>query len=363
MFSIRRVLPMFVLVAWFAVVCVAQEAPQLTPAQIADVEKAISSFMTVQHAPSVSVAIVKDGKIAWTGAYGFSDLENFVPATTATMYRLASISKPITATAVMQLVQDGKIDLDAPAQKYCPAYPQKQWTITTRELLGHLAGVRHYKDPEETKSTHHYTSIVDSLDFFKSDPLELEPGTKFHYSTFGFSILGCEVEGASGMSYMDYLQKNIFRPADMEHIRSDDSYAIIPGRARGYRKTESGEVVNTYLADTSNKIPGGGLISTPTDLVDFAIATMNARLLAKPTEAEMWTPQKTRDGKSTPYGLGWGIGELKGKKKVAHSGGQPGTSTNLAMLPDSDVAVAVMCNMEDVPATELADRILEVVGY
>ena len=117
----------------------------------------------------------------------------------------------------MQLVQAGKIDLDAPAQKYCPAYPQKQWTITTRELLGHLAGVRHYKIPmRKTKAQGITIRLVDSLDFFKSEPLDLEPGTKFQYSTFGFSILGCEVEGASGMNYMDYLQQNIFQPAAMD---------------------------------------------------------------------------------------------------------------------------------------------------
>ncbi len=363
MLRTRRVLLLLVLVLSSFPLCAGQETSQLTPAQVGDIEKAITAFMSQEHAPSISVAIVKDGKLAWTGAYGFSDLENFVPAKTSTMYRLASISKPITATAIMQLVQAGKIDLDAPAQKYCPAYPQKQWTITTRELLGHLAGVRHYKSPMKKAAAHGIsTSIVDSLDFFKSEPLDLEPGTKFQYSTFGFSILGCEVEGASGMTYMDYLQRNIFQPAGMKHIRSDDAYAIIPNRTRGYRKTESGEVVNAYLADTSNKIPGGGLISTATDLADFAIATMHAALVTKATEQQMWTPQKTRDGKSTTYGLGWGIGEMKGKKEIAHSGGQPGTSTNLVMLPELDVAVAVMCNMEDAHADVLANKLLEQVA-
>jgi len=211
-----RVLLLLISIASWLTICVGQPPPQLTPAQIGDMEKTITAFMTENHAPSVSIAVVKDGKLAWTGAYGFSDLENFVPAKTSTMYRLASISKPITATAILQLVQAGKIDLDAPAQKYCPAYPPKGQTITTRELLGHLAGVRHYKNSEELNSRRHYTSMVDSLDFFKSDPLDLEPGTKFHYSTFGFSILGCEVEGASGMGFMDYLQERDRRRR--EHI-------------------------------------------------------------------------------------------------------------------------------------------------
>jgi serine beta-lactamase-like protein LACTB len=355
----QRVLLLCISIASWLTVCVGQKPRQLTPVQILDMKKTITAFMTETHAPSVSVAVLKDGQLAWSAAFGFSDLENLVPAKTSTMYRLASISKPITATAVLQLVQAGKIDLDAPAQKYCPAYPSKGQILTTRELLGHLAGVRHYKNPEEEKSTHHYTSLVDSLDFFKADPLDFEPGSNFEYSTFGFSILGCEVEGASAMGYMDYLQRNIFQPAGMEHIRADDSYAIIPNRARGYRKSETGDVVNAYLADTSNKIPGGGLISTPTDLADFAMATMRGTLVTRASQELMWTSQQTRAGKATGYGMGWGIGDWKGERKIAHSGGQPGTSTDLVMLPEHDFAVAVMCNLEDAKASALADKILE----
>lgn len=347
-----------VLLLLAASAALAQNPSPLSPAQISDVEKAVNTFMTQEHAPSVSVAIVKDGKLAWTGAYGFSDLENSVPAKTSTMYRLASISKPITATAVMQLAEVGKLDLDAPIQKYCPAYPAKQWPITARELLGHLAGVRHYKQPDEWMSTHHYASITDSLDFFKVDPLDFEPKTKYQYSTFGFSILGCAVEGASGMKFMDYLQEKVFRPAGMEHIQTDDTFAIIPNRARGYRKTEKGEVVNTWLADTSNKIPGGGMISTATDLANFAIATMHATLVSQPTLEKVWTSQTTRDGKKTGSGLDWGLGELKGHKEVSHSGAQPGTSTDLVMLPEMNTAVVVMVNMDGLPASELADKIL-----
>lgn len=353
-----RIVNLIFLFLFTAATAIAQDS-SLSPAQISDVEKVVAAFMAQQHAPSVSVAIVKDGKLAWTGAYGFADLENSVPAKPSTMYRLASISKPITATAVMQLADAGKLDLDAPIQKYCPAYPEKQWPITARELLGHLAGVRHYKQDDEWRSTRHYESITESLDFFKADPLDFEPGTKFQYSTFGFSILGCAVEGASGMKFMDYLQEKIFRPAGMEHIQVDDTFAIIPNRARGYRKTETGEVVNTYLADTSNKIPGGGMISTATDLADFAIATMHAKLVSQATLEKMWAAQTTSDGKKTGSGLDWGLGEIKGHKEVSHSGAQPGTSTDLIMLPELNVAVVVMVNMDGVPASQLAETILQ----
>jgi len=353
-----RIVNLFLLIFLTASIGSAQDS-SLAPSQSSAVEKDITAFMSQEHAPSVSVAIVRDGKLAWTGAYGFSDLENSVPAKTSTMYRLASISKPITATAVMQLADAGKLDLDAPIQKYCPAFPEKQSPITARELLGHLAGVRHYKHPEESWSTTHYASVSESLDFFKAEPLDFEPGTKYQYSTFGFSILGCEVEGASGMKFMDYLKQKVFIPAGMEHIQADDTFGLIPNRARGYRKTEDGTVTNTYLADTSNKIPGGGMISTATDLADFAIATMHAKLLPQATLEKMWTPQTLRDGRKTGSGLDWGLGEIKNHKKVSHSGAQPGTSTDLILVPDLNAAVVVMINMDGVPASQLADKILE----
>jgi serine beta-lactamase-like protein LACTB, mitochondrial len=353
-----RLLNFFLVLSVTSGAAVAQDS-SLAPSQIDTLNQAITAFLAEQHAPGVSVAIVKDGKLAWTGAYGFSDLENSVPAKTSTMYRLASISKPITATAVMQLAEAGKLDLDAPIQKYCPAYPEKQWPISARELLGHLAGVRHYKQGDEWRSTRHYSSITESLDFFKADPLEHEPGTKYQYSTFGFSLLGCAVEGASGMKFMDYLQEKVFRPAAMEHIQTDDTFTLIPNRARGYRKTEKGEVVNTWLADTSNKIPGGGMIATATDLADFAIATMHATLVSRATLEKMWSPQTMRDGQKTGSGLDWEIGELRGHRSVSHSGGQPGTSTDLILLPQINAAVAVMVNMDEVPASALAETILK----
>ncbi len=122
--------------------------------------------------------------------------------------------------------------------------------------------------------------------------------------------------------------------------------------------TEKGEVVNAYLADTSNKIPGGGMISTATDLANFAIATMHATLVSRATLEKMWTPQTMRDGKKTGSGLDWGLAELKGHKEVSHSGAQPGTSTDLAMLPELNIAVVVMVNMNGLPATDLAEKIL-----
>ena len=153
--------------------------------------------MAKQNIPGFSAAVVVDNQLRWSQGYGLAEMENSVPATPTTTYRIASVSKPITAVAAMQLVERGKLDLDTPIQKYCPAYPEKPWKITARHLLGHLSGIRHYKTDENFNSTRHFASVMESLDAFKTDPLLQEPGTKFT-TRLRYVVLFCVVEGASG---------------------------------------------------------------------------------------------------------------------------------------------------------------------
>ena len=164
-----------------------------------EIEKAVSAFMSAHSVPGISIAIVQGGQPVWSSGFGLSDLEDSAPATSSTLYRLGSISKPITAVAILQLYERSKLDLDAPVQKYCPAFAQKDAPITSRQLLGHLSGIRHYnKDgkgyvPED--SARHFASMEESLQLFASDPLVSKPGTQFHYSTYGYTLLGCVLEG------------------------------------------------------------------------------------------------------------------------------------------------------------------------
>jgi serine beta-lactamase-like protein LACTB, mitochondrial len=338
----------------------AQTTAQLPADKVEKIEKAISAEMSRQNIPGLSVAIVTDRKLRWSNGYGLADLENNVPAKSATVYRLGSISKSITAIAVMQLAERGKLDLDAPIQKYCPAFPQKQWPITARQLLGHLAGVRHYKSEAEFLSTRHYNSVVEGMDMFKEDPLLHEPGTKYSYTTHGYSILGCAVEGASGMKFADYVIANIFKPAGMDTMRVDDVFEIIPNRAQGYYKNQSGQLRNSTLADTSYKIPGGGFCSTVMDLARFAIAVQTAALVKQETLGQMWTRQKTLDGKETSYGLGWGLSERGGLREVQHGGAQQRVTTNLYMIPEKGLAVVLMVNIEGASLNALSRQIADI---
>lgn len=360
-YSVRRVAPLLVILALMAVSAQAQQTAGLPADKLDKIEKAISAQMSRLGIPGLSVAVVMDHKLRWSNGYGLADVENYVPAKATTAYRLGSISKPITAAAVMQLVERGKLDLDAPIQKYCPAFPAKQWPVTARMLLGHLAGVRHYKNDAEYGSTRHYNGVVEGLEMFKDDPLLFEPGTKYSYTTHGFAVLGCAVEGASGMSFEDYERENVFKPATMNRIRVDNVTDIIPNRAQGYQKTQTGELRNSGLADTSYKVPGGGFISTVEDLAKFAIAMQTGVLVKKDTLDQMWTSQKTRDGKVTGYGMGWGVHERNGMKEVEHGGAQQRVSTYLYTIPEKGLAVVLMTNLEGIGGG-LASLSREIAG-
>jgi serine beta-lactamase-like protein LACTB len=329
--------------------------------KLKQIEQLIASEMSKQTIAGLSVAVATDNQLRWSAGYGFADLENFAPAKAATVYRLGSISKPITAAAVMQLAEQGKLDLDAPIQKYCPAFPQKQWMVTARQILGHTGGIRHYKSDEEFNSTRYYPTISEGLALFKDDPLLFEPGTKYGYSTFGYSVLGCAVEGASAEKFGDYVREHVLKPAGMDRMRIDSVPDLIPNRAQGYRRASDGALRNSPLADSSYKIPGGGFVSTVEDLAKFAIAMQTGKLLKRETVEQMYTRQHLRDGKETNYGLGWGIATVNGQRYIGHSGAQQRVSTILQTIPERGIAVVLMVNVEDSQLTPLANRIIDVL--
>jgi serine beta-lactamase-like protein LACTB len=331
---------------------------------------AVATFMATYKVPGLSVAVVQDGKIAWTAGFGMADLENSVPATSRTLYRLGSISKPITATAAMALWEQGKLDLDKPVQQYCPAFPRKPWPITTRELLGHLGGIRYYNVPElpysasesdpEVGNTRHFDNGIEAgLKFFANDKLVAQPGTHFSYSTQGYTLVGCAIEGASGEKYQDAVRENVLIRAQMLQTRADDRFAIIPLRTRFYSRDKSGAVVNADFLDSSYKVPGGGWLSSAEDMARFEVAILNHRLLKRATLEVMWTPQMPSDGLGRMvYGLGWEGGTTNGVKDVGHGGSQQGTSTKILIAPEARTGVVVLMNSDAAGASELASELL-----
>jgi serine beta-lactamase-like protein LACTB, mitochondrial len=356
----------FLLCGALALVCKAQDH-ELSAEKRTQIEAAVSKFMASTHVPGVSVAVVENGEYEWASGFGLADAENNAPAGEHTLYRLGSISKPLTAVGAMELFERGKLDLDAPVQKYCPAFPKKQAPITTRQVMGHIGGIRHYKSGEnqadlEGGNTKHFDNPIQAgLDFFKDDPLVADPGTHFHYSTQGYTLVGCVMEGASGTKYLDFMQQNVLAPAGMDHTQADNRFAIIPYRTRFYQKTESGAVQNADFLDSSYKIPGGGWLSSAEDMAHFEVAILSDKLIKRATRDLMWTPLKPSDGSKDNYGLGWDSAEENGIAYVAHTGGQQGTSTAFMIAPGPRAGVVVLTNMEAIGAGDLAKEILKIL--
>jgi serine beta-lactamase-like protein LACTB, mitochondrial len=361
-----RAMPALSLVLSFLVVPIVAQPSQIAHEKRAQLQTAIARFMAANSTPGVSVAVVENGVAEWSAGFGSADLENFVPATSHTLYRLGSISKPITATAALQLWQQEKLDLDAPLQKYCPVFPQKESPITTRELLGQLGGIRHYKegspDDLESNNTKHFQNPIQAgIDFFKNDPLIAKPGTEFHYSTQGYTLVGCAIEGASEENYVDYVRDNVLTPAGMTQTVVDNRFAIVPFRTRFYSKDSSGAITNSDFLDSSYKIPGGGWLSSADDMARFEVALLNDKLLARSTRDLMWTAQKTADGKEDSYGLGWRIGKDFGNLDAYHRGSQQGTSTFIMIVPERRAGIVVLINLEDGHASDLGTELMKIV--
>lgn len=335
--------------------------------------RAVSAWMENHRAPALSVAIALDGQPAWSGGFGFADPAKGVAAKPHTSYRLASVTKSITATAVMMLAEKGVLDIDAPIQRYCPAYPPKRWPITARLLLAHLAGVRHHSLLKAMRpNTRHFESVTASLEYFKNDDLVAQPGTQYRYSSLGYTILGCAIEGAAGMSYASFVREHIFAPAGMINTIPEDARTPNPSGTAYFSKGRLHKVTGKFARrtralsiDVSDRLPAGGLLSTVDDMMRFAIALQYGHLVSDSTRELMWARQHTSDGKPLQfYGLGWLVAEADSlrPKRVWNDGSQPGTRTFLYLRPAQGIIISLMTNMDGAACEELVPQILEAIG-
>lgn len=295
--------------------------------------------------PGLAVAVGVNGRIVWTEGFGYADVENRVPVWPTTKFRIGSVSKPVTAAAVARLIEEGKLDLDAPVQEYVPYFPDKGAVITTRLAAGHLAGIRHYRG-EEFLLNRRFNSVRESLTLFQDDPLLHPPGSRYSYSSYGWNLVSAVVEGASGEEFLAHMDKAVFGPLGMRNTAADWNHLIIEQRTRFYQRTREGELQNAPAVDNSYKWAGGGFLSTVEDLVRFGSAHLQPGYLRKETLDTLFTSQKTSEGKETGYGIGWSIRrDDAGRRIVTHSGGSVGGTTQLAVFLDGGVVVAIVANL------------------
>jgi len=335
------------------------EAPD-TYAVVADLVEAAREEW---RAPGMSLAVVVDGRIAWARGFGLADVENEVEAGPGTVYRIASISKPLSATAILQLMEKGKLSLDDPVTKHVPSFPDRGLGITLRHLLTHTSGIRHYKEGE-MNLREHFDSIEAALEIFKDDPLLFTPGSKYSYSSYAYNLLAAVVESASGLTFEAFMREKVWGPAGMTATRLEQQGEIVLHRSRQYVVTGGGgRVANAPFADLSVKWAGGGMISTVEDLARFAIALDQGVLLKPATLETMYEPMTLTDGTRTDYGLGWDSqADEKGRRWIAHGGGATGGSTYILRLPEKRFAVTIAANVSGVPDRRaLGMKIAELV--
>lgn len=316
---------------------------------LAAVNRLLDGERTRLKIPGYAAGVYYKGEILWTRVAGVADMKASRPVRKDTPFRLASISKTLTSVGMLQLVEMKKVDLDDDVRKWCPSWPAKPHVVTLEQLLGHLGGIRHYRtaDPTDQNNAIHFRSVGDSLRKFAADPLEHEPGTKYLYTTYGYSLLGCAIEGASGMSFEKWMTDRVFATVGMCSTAADSNRGLSLRRAQGYRKNAEGEIEDCAVSDNSAKYPGGGMISTAEDLLKFAEGIYRQQLLKSELVEQMWTSGKLKSGKVTGYGLGWSLGKgPEGDREVYHTGNQQGTSTILYLRPEHQFAFVWLTNLE-----------------
>ncbi len=312
---------------------------------VAEARALVRADLSARGYPGIAIAVSVDGETVWSEGFGYTNLEHRVPMWPTVKFRVGSISKSLTAAAVASLIEDGRLDPDAPIQRYVPSFPEKEHPITTRQLGGHLAGIRHYRG-DENFIRDPYPTVLDGLSIFADDPLLHEPGTAFAYTSFGFNLLSAVVEGAAGRPFLDYMREAVFRPLGMRDTVADFVTPLIPGRTSYYVRDAAGEVVNAPWVNNSYKWAGGGFLSTTEDVLAFANAHLDDGFLSEASRKLLFTEQRTLDGEGVGYGLGWFIRTREdGRRLLSHSGGSVGGTSLMVMEPESGVVVVGLINL------------------
>ena len=309
----------------------------------------LDSLRLASGIPGLSVAVGIGEDVVWAEGFGFAGLENRVPVTPLTKFRIGSVSKAVTSIAVGRLVEEGALDLDLPVQTYVPGFPEKRWPITTRLVAGHLAGIRHYRGAE-FESARHYATVTEGLTIFADDSLLFEPGTRWSYSSYGWNLVSAVVEGASSQPFLAYMRREVFDRAGLSDMAADQVDSLVMFRTRYYQKAGDGAVLNAPYVDNSYKWAGGGFLSTPSELVELAFALFDEELIERETLETLWTRQRTRDGSETEYGIGWYVSEdAAGRRMVGHGGGSIGGTTLFWLWPEQGMVVALTANLSEAP--------------
>lgn len=343
----------FLLISLLSITCVAQDGVSTR------IDEFIRAEMKTQQIPGVALAVVKDGKIVLERGYGLANVEHQVAVTPETIFQSGSTGKQFTATAVMMLVEEGKLSLEDKITKHFPDAPEAWANITVRHLLTHTSGMTDY--PQDFDLRRDYTE--DELyQRVKPIPLAFQPGEKWSYSNLAYVMLGILIHKVSGKFYGDFLQERVFKPLEMTTARIINEADIIPNRAAGY-VVVNGQIKNqSWVSPTLNTTADGALYLTVYDMAKWDAALYTEKLLKKSSLEQMWTPVKLNDGKTHSYGFGWGLGEVRGHRIIEHGGAWQGFKAQITRFVDDKLTVIVFANQIRANQAKLARGVAAIIN-
>jgi D-alanyl-D-alanine carboxypeptidase len=323
------------------------------------VDSLARAFLAAGEAPGVSIVVIRGRDTLVNQGYGLADVENDVPATPHTVYRIGSITKQFTSSAVMQLVEAGRVRLDDSIGSYLPNLPPRWRPVTVRQLLNHTSGIPSYTDigPRWLKRIGETMPPDTLVALTASDTFNFQPGSSWRYNNTGYVILGMLLEKVTGKPYGQYLEERLFKPLGLTETMYCDNARIIPHRAQGYAKAASGWR-NAALIDMSQPFSAGALCSSALDLAHWNEMLGSGRVVSAASYREMTTPA----GAAAPrhYGFGLGHDSLAGHRVIQHGGGIPGFSTMNAWFPDDSLSVTILPNAESARPDRLSNKVARV---
>ena len=313
-------------------------------AQSEKIDQYIRAEMEGRHIPGLALVVIKNGEIVKLKGYGVANLEHDVAVTPDTVFELASVTKQFTATAIMLLVEEGKVRLDDSISHYLSNSPGRWEGVTVRHLLTHTSGLPGLEDGFKSLRTGGGQidySTAQLFDAATKDSLSFIPGDSWRYSDVGYFLLGMIIEKAGGQRYRDFLAERFFKPLGMESTSVIDQWAIVKNRAAGYT-IHNAQLINIRRVAQVELPSYSGVLSTVRDLAKWDLALAAGRVVKGSSLATMWTPVKLNTGRSYPYGFGWEVRRRLGHRIIDHTGI---TGTEYARYPDDNLTVIVLTNL------------------
>ncbi len=328
----------------------------------ATVDSIVAAALKPGASAGAAVAVVRGADTLVLRGYGYADVEFDVPMPARAIFEIGSVTKQFTAAAVLQLVEQGKVSLDDDLTKYLPTYATHGRHLTVRRLLDHTSGIRNYTDIPGFAAIQARKLPKDSLvALFAAEPFDFEPGAAMSYTNSGYFLLGLIIERASGLSYAEYVQRNLFQRAGMADSRYCGERAVFKRRAHGYQP-DSGTLMRAAYMDHTYPYAAGSLCSTVNDLVAWNAALHGGRILGPRAYTEMVTPGTLADGTPLRYAKALAVDSTLGRRRLHHSGGIYGFVSEVAYFPDDRTSIVVLLNTSgSVSPTAMAQGIAEAL--